>query len=332
MGGRRHSKEDHQRIRRVREIGRELDQLAVELGDEDWQDDDGAGKRTRTTKAASLNQQIEQVSRAIYAQLGPLEAMAYVRDVYEDHAIVCLYDERARVERLYRADYTVAEDGAVAVAPRGEWAEVEVTYQPVGTRTVQDLVLRTGGAVKATGVTADGGLKVTGYLVRFGSPDQTDLDGMFFTKDTDFDFADGDTTAVYFHHRLPLKTRDGGFIVVKDKIGTGTLKAVSDGVLIDAVIYNREQYEAMLAKLGWSSGTAEHLIETETVGKAIWIKRWPLKLDASLTPTPAEPRAQAVPVKALSRPEAAPQVPQKGQQGATAPHVVIIRRHPVRNL
>jgi HK97 family phage major capsid protein len=65
----------------------------------------------------------------------------------------------------------------------------------------------------------------------------------------------------------------------------------------------RDEYEqaifemAKAGKLGWSSGTASHLVEHEAVGKSWWIKSWPLGLDASLTPTPCEPRTRAVPLK-----------------------------------
>jgi hypothetical protein len=44
---------------------------------------------------------------------------------------------------------------------------------------------------------------------------------------------------------------------------------------------------AEAGKQGWSSGTHYSLMEREPVGKAMWIKSWPLGKDASLTPTPA---------------------------------------------
>ena len=53
-------------------------------------------------------------------------------------------------------------------------------------------------------------------------------------------------------------------------------------------------------KLGWSSGTASHLVMREQDGAAHRVKRWPLGLDASLTHTPAEPRNSVMPLKSLS--------------------------------
>jgi hypothetical protein len=71
----------------------------------------------------------------------------------------------------------------------------------------------------------------------------------------------------------------------------------------------RDAYEkriyglAEAGKLGWSSGTAAHLVKREPVGGAMKIMHWPLGLDASLTPTPAEPRNTVVALKAWA-PEA----------------------------
>lgn len=270
--------------------------------------------------AMSLNEQIEAVSRAIYTTLGPLEYNAYIDEVWPDHAILCLMAQGGQPERHYQIGYTIDAAGAVTLEDRAAWVEVEEVYQPVAA----SMLSYRGGAIKSLGPTEDGqGLKVGGYLVTFGSPEQTDLYGDFFTKDTDFDFVDGEKTAVYFNHRLPVKTRDGGFMVVKTKIGEGTLTKDDKGVLIDAILYEREQYESALAALGWSSGTADHLVETESIGGKTWIKAWPLKLDASITPRPAEPRNRAVPIKTLL-PKAAPKGAGKASAPAAADNSLII--------
>ncbi len=140
---------------------------------------------------------------------------------------------------------------------------------------------------------------VGGYLVRFSTENDPDLSGEFFTKNTDFGVQSGAKTHVWFHHRGAFKTRDGRMIRVADPIGEGTLKIDDVGVFVDAVLYNREQYKQVLDELGWSSGTAGHLIDRESQGKATWIKRWPLGLDATLTFGPCEPRNAAVPLKSL---------------------------------
>jgi HK97 family phage major capsid protein len=149
-----------------------------------------------------------------------------------------------------------------------------------------------GMEVKALG---DG--KVGGYLVRFSDAKTPDLTGDYFTKETNF--GKHQTTEVYYHHGLDRKlgqrVLDDGAVMKMDEIG----------VWVEAQLALRDEYEkeiyglAEAGKLGWSSGTASHLVEREPMGKAYWIKRWPLGLDASLTPTPAEPRNTVFPLKSL---------------------------------
>ena len=167
---------------------------------------------------------------------------------------------------------------------------------------METLTMR-GGEVKAL----KGG-KVGGYLCRFGDATTTDLEGEFFTKDTDFGVAwntDGTTgtkTAVLYAHGLDntIKTR-------RLTIESGTLKMDEVGIWVEGQIAQRDAYEKAIAgmvkanKLGWSSGTASHLVVKELVAgtNATWIKEWPLGLDASLTPRPAESRNDAMPIKSV---------------------------------
>jgi HK97 family phage major capsid protein len=75
------------------------------------------------------------------------------------------------------------------------------------------------------------------------------------------------------------------------------------GVFAEIIIGARNEYEKMIADaglagaLGWSSGTAPHLVDRKPAGKAQEIIKWPLGFDASLTPTPAEPRNGAIALK-----------------------------------
>jgi hypothetical protein len=164
--------------------------------------------------------------------------------------------------------------------------------------SVDDVLISFGGEIKSLGNGRFGG-----YLVRFTDAARKDLAGDYFTRETDFGIKSGALTPVYFNHRLPLPTRDGKEIVIKAKIGEGTLTVDEEGVLIDAIVYNREKYEKAIVaagnqkRLGWSSGSASHLIDREEDG---YIKSWPLGLDASLTPIPCEPQNCAIPAKSYS--------------------------------
>jgi HK97 family phage major capsid protein len=146
-------------------------------------------------------------------------------------------------------------------------------------------------------VKALGNGKIGGYLVQFSSDQDPDLTGDFFTKDTYF--GDIGTTNVLYHHGMDktVKTRS---------IGTGVLRKDDVGIWIEAQLKLADKYEQAIydmvkaGKLRWSSGTASHLVEREPTGKAMWVKSWPLGIDASLTPTPAEPRNAAVVIKATN--------------------------------
>jgi len=129
---------------------------------------------------------------------------------------------------------------------------------------------------------------VEGLLVVFGNPDATDLENEFFTKETDFGRLR--ETPIWLNHAQPVKTASG-IILIEDQIGYGALEVTDEGVVIRGLLDAKYRYLAQIApELGWSSGTAAHLVVRQTVGKAVHIKRWLLGLDASITPTPAEPR------------------------------------------
>ena len=140
-----------------------------------------------------------------------------------------------------------------------------------------------GAALKAV-ETGD----VEGLLVVFGNPDAVDLENEFFTKETDFGRLR--ETPIWLNHTQPIKTA-GGVILVEEPIGYGALELTDEGVIVRGLLDAKYRYLAQIApELGWSSGTAAHLVMREAVGKATFIKRWLLGLDASITPTPAEPR------------------------------------------
>lgn len=151
-----------------------------------------------------------------------------------------------------------------------------------------DILVFDGSEVKAL----EGG-KVAGYLVRFSTKSDPDLTGDYFTPETDYGTAT--RTAILYQHGFDPKMR-------RRKIGEGELRKDEIGVWVEAQLNLRDEYEraiydlAAAGKLGWSSGTASHLVERDGDGK---ITAWPLGLDASLTPTPAEPRNSAIPLKSL---------------------------------
>jgi hypothetical protein len=128
--------------------------------------------------------------------------------------------------------------------------------------------------------------RVGGYLVIWGSPEQRDLQGEYFTPDTDLGLDWYDQRPVLYHHGLDgnLKAAVIGAI--------DSLRADDIGLWAEAQLDMRQQYVRAVQHLidrgilGWSSGSLPHLVEVADDGR---IKRWPI-VEGSLTPTPAEPR------------------------------------------
>lgn len=174
-------------------------------------------------------------------------------------------------------------------------------------------LIMAGGSIVAGGVYAiksqSGEMKrvgrLGGVLCLFSTPDDPDATSErdFFDEGTDFKFVEGMETPIYFHHGLDPETS------VK-QIGVGTLHRTERGIEIKAEldlddVDGRACYHrAKKGELGWSSGTAAHLVVREQIAAksgaiSHHITHWPLGLDASLTPNPAEPRNVALAIKTL---------------------------------
>lgn len=157
---------------------------------------------------------------------------------------------------------------------------------------MEDNLIYYGDPVKVLG---EG--RVGGFLVRYSNADTPDLEGDYFTSETDLGIENGSRLPVYYQHGYDP-------IFQTKRIGRATAEFQDAGVWLEAQLEMRDDYERRLlelaeaGKLGWSSGAAGHLVERDQVGKSYHIKSWPIA-EASLTPTPAEPRNTAVSVKTL---------------------------------
>jgi phage head maturation protease len=156
-----------------------------------------------------------------------------------------------------------------------------------------------GDEVKST---PDG--RVRGYLLRFdGASGAHDVTGDFFTPETDFgrpiDKLNGMAINLYYHHGFDES-------IGKKDIGYGTINVDDKGMWLDAQLKMSEEYAEKIAqlvkmgKLAYSSGAASHLVERKQMPDGRYmVTRWPIG-EASLTPTPAEPRNF---VKSMMEPE-----------------------------
>ena len=167
----------------------------------------------------------------------------------------------------------------------------EITTIPI--KADETVIATNVAAIKAT--RTDAGVTLGGYLVTFGG---ADVDGEYFADDTDFGIDESGTVGVYFHHGLAPKFG-------KRRVSKASLRKDDFGIFAETVLAERDEYERFIVqlaeagKLGWSSGTAAHLMERETQPDGrTKITRWPIA-EASLTHTPAEPRAAVMPLKSL---------------------------------
>jgi HK97 family phage major capsid protein len=236
----------------------------------------------KSTKAESLSDKISAVHDSFReAYNKPQESSyGYVLEVFDSY-VICQFGEE-----IYRVSYSTDGDD-ITFADKDKWVKVEKEYVPVKS----DFLISYGTEVKAK----DNG-KVEGYLVLFSSESSPDLTGDFFTKETDF--GNHTTTPILYHHGMDTT-------IGNKTIGRGNMKIDEVGVWLEAQLDMRDQYEkaihemAKQGKLGWSSGTAPHLVRREKRGRAQKVLSWALGLDASLTPTPAEPRTSVVAIKSL---------------------------------
>lgn len=173
--------------------------------------------------------------------------------------------------------------------------DISMELEPTDADPLPDTLLIAdlpGAEVKATRL-PDGSVRLGGYLVRYGG---ADLMGEFFAADTDFGGVD--SAPVYYHHG-----QAGG--IKNRRLGRADLRQDEFGIFAETVLQERDEYERFIValaeagKLGWSSGTAAHLMQREEQEDGrTKIVVWPIA-EASLTHIPAEPR-NTVSIKSIA--------------------------------
>lgn len=181
------------------------------------------------------------------------------------------------LERLQRIHDLAVENGAEC----GGGKSLNLAYaKSLGLGSLPDL------AVKSLG-----GDEITGYIALWGNPALLDLDGDFFTRDTDF-WPDkiGFPRPLTWEHG-----QDGAF---KARAVVGSIDSLSEddlGLVYHAALDRNSKYRKVIDKLiadgalGTSSDSAPQYVIREQRGKGAWLKQWPL-FSGALTASPAEPR------------------------------------------
>lgn len=296
--GARNSKLDYKRIQMVHDVACELGAKCEQMNNDDGEPmmDDAKGVNltkhiSRVQRAWETHCRMKRMASAGDLWFGDevVRGAPYPREVMDDQIIVGFG------EKLWAVPYEMEGDEIEF----GDPVRVEIVYQPVSEGEVkadlENTLVNFGANVKAL---ADG--RVGGYLVLFSGPNDPDVSSMrdYFTKETDY--GTHTLTDVYYSHGLDKA-------LGKRRLGKnqGQLKVDDVGVWVETQLDLADKYEkaihamAKQGKLGWSSGTASHLVERQKVGQSHWIKYWPLGLDASLTPAPAEGRTKETIITSL---------------------------------
>ncbi len=128
--------------------------------------------------------------------------------------------------------------------------------------------------------------RIGGYLLIWGESSRRDLQGEYFTPQTDVGLDWYDRRPVLYHHGLDGALK-AAVIGVMDR-----LRPDETGLWAEAQLDLHKRYVRAVQRLveqgvlSWSSGSLPHLVEVSAAGQ---IQRWPI-VEGSLTPTPAEPR------------------------------------------
>ncbi|MYD37777.1 MAG: phage major capsid protein [Chloroflexi bacterium] len=128
--------------------------------------------------------------------------------------------------------------------------------------------------------------RIGGYLIVWGESRQRDLQGEYFTPQTDVGLDWYEQRPVLYQHGLDGSLKAAVIGVID------TLRVDDTGLWAEAQLDLHKRYVRAVQRLvergvlNWSSGSLPHLVEVSAEGQ---IKRWPI-VEGSLTPTPAEPR------------------------------------------
>ena len=230
----------------------------------------------------------------------------YVSDVLDDAIVV------QSKGKNFKIPYTVNGVNDYSFASPDQWVQVTESWADVGEDGTIKAKLNPDGSLKTdlmvcafgTEVKAMNDEHLGGKCVVFSDKDNLDSTGDYFDKETDYgkNVKVGMTGPIYLHHTFPIATSKG-LKTFTEEIGEATIKSIDDdGIEVDAVLYDalvksHDLFKAKLmktlkkavkaGKMGWSTGTASHLVIREKMGNGWHIKRWPLGLDFTITPTAA---------------------------------------------
>lgn len=153
--------------------------------------------RTPIAKAEmSLNDQLTVVARAVYgAAMVPMDGYCCIEETFDTYVIVEVCQSGA-VETYWRADYTIDGDGAVTLAARDAWVQVEEVWQPVSNTAKAGLPLDIEGATTAYATMKALAGRQIEVKIAYGR----DSHGEYFSAKTDFDPENFPSPPLLYYH------------------------------------------------------------------------------------------------------------------------------------
>lgn len=276
------------------------DDEAAEMGADDEQDMDLEGKAIAKREDVNPKEGLSEYGNVTFADAKnkryPIDTEAHIRAAwnYIGQAKNAAKYEAAEVATIKRKIIAAWKDKIDDAGPPS--AEVKKDAEEI-LAELDVVAVAHGDTIKALD-----GNRIGAYAVRFGSETEPDMSQMrdYFTKATDFWLDAWDRRPMLYHHAMDEDTLDA------PRIGTWTKAEVKDeGVWLEGQLDRSHRYHTAIKEmirrgvLRLSSDSAPHLVRRAMKSGGVHeVTRWPL-LAASLTPTPAEPRLNAVSFKAF---------------------------------
>lgn len=246
------------------------------------------GPDTTPIKADSLGDQIEAVTRAVYAMGGMEGGYCCVEDVYADYVVIEVCERG--IETYWRADYSMDASGAVTLAGRDAWVQVEEVWQPVSATAKAGAIVAEAERPHYATLKAVGDRRIEVLVSYYGHKDGKDSHNEFFSPRTDFAAEDFPTPPLLYYHGFDESNRKMGKPVVTGKFESrrDTPNGHALTYKLKSGKYADEQWESSLkGECVVSPGTVGHLIRKAPDGELTY---WPLaevsawKFDAKRPP------------------------------------------------
>lgn len=188
MAGRKISRAN---MARIQQIADHAHAMGAKLPDPD---------RTPIKADMSLNDQLQVVARAVYSTaVAPMDGYCCIEETFDTYVIIEVC-QSGDVETYWRADYTMDDAGAVTLAARDAWVQVEEVWQPVSN------VAKASGlpeGLEAPDIAAT--MKAASdrqidVKIAFGGPRSKDNHGEYFSARTDLAEADFPNPPLLYYH------------------------------------------------------------------------------------------------------------------------------------